>query len=259
MDRNLGAMSDKFLGDVRGNGMYYQFGRKDPFPGSNAIHAYDHAGNRSTGAVTNKSSSSTGQGGKNVPYSVRNPLYFIGGAPWTSGDVFNPSPYVGAATSIVWQDPAWNVTREENEEGGKNATKSFFDPCPAGWRLPVDGWLTDLSSGNTSTTSTTANFIWNAENDGYGKGRGIGGTYFPNGFLNDKNNPNAQTIFFPASGGRDGGTMRYVGVDGYCWSSSPSSATYGYYLYFYPGYVNPSNGNRHFSRSGGLSVRCVKE
>ena len=257
MDRNLGAMDDTYRASNRGSGMYYQFGRKDPFPGSNAIYAYDHAGNRSAGTVTAKAAGSTGQGGKNVPYSVRNPLYYITGSAWTSGDVFNPSTYAGAATSIVWQAPAWTTTREANEEGGKNATKSFFDPCPAGWRLPVNGWVTGFSFGNTSTTSAAANFIWGAEGL-IGRGRGTGGTYFPNGFVNDKNNPDAQTIFFPASGYRssNNGGMGGVGSYGYGRSSSPNSATNGYNLIFLSSGVLPSNGN---SRADGFSVRCVKE
>ena len=200
---------------------------------------------------------STGQGGKNVPYSVRNPLYFITGTYWTYGDIFNPSSYVGDATRIVWQDPAWNETREANEEeyGIPNPTKSFFDPCPPGWRLPVNGWVTGFVFGRTDTTNPAANFILGAE-DLIGRGRGTGGTYFPNGFLNDKNNPDAQTIFFPSSGIR--GVFDPGRGGGYYTSSTPG-VTYGASFLFIGNIFYTSNYDYGYGRQDGMSVRCVKE
>ena len=253
MDRFLGAMDDKYHGTARGGGFWYQFGRKDPYPGNYTIYGYEHDGTPQGASVTSIDYGSTGQGRKNVPYSVKNPLFFISGSSaWTSGDVFNPSSYVGAATSIVWQDPAWNTTREANEEGGKNATKSFFDPCPAGWRVPSSEFMSHFVGGGSSTTNPNANIIWLVE-DLIGRGRGTGATYFPNGFLNDKDNPNAQTIFFPASGSR---LPRFdaVGSRYNAWTTSHNANTSARFL----------NGSSYVSlntayRTQAMTIRCVRE
>ena len=66
---------------------------------------------------------------------------------------------------------------------------------------------------------------------------------------------NGNSIFFPASGLRDGTGLYYRGSYGYYWSSSLSSHTYGYCLYFDSGRVNPAGSNNRFR---GFSVRAVQ-
>ena len=50
--------------------------------------------------------------------------------------------------------------------------------------------------------------------------------------------------------------MGSVGSFGYHWSSSPNSATKGYYLSFTSGVVTSSI---YYYRANGFPVRCVKE
>ena len=261
MDRNLGALDDKYR-EARGGGFCYQFGRKDPFPASYTICRYDYDGNRTSvagDAVPKVAGSATGKAWKNVPYSVNNPRTYITSSNgyWTSGDVFNPSSY---NSSILWQDP-YTGSRTDVEEGGKNLTKSIFDPCPPGWRLPVNGtWAHFTGDGaGSSTTSTTVTFQWNVETFN-GRGRGTGRTYYPLTFAASKSNPtdaSIPTIFFPASGNRESnGSMRNVGSGGDGWSSAPSSVTNGYRLSLNAGSVNPSLST---SRAYGFAVRCVRE
>lgn len=50
--------------------------------------------------------------------------------------------------------------------------------------------------------------------------------------------------------------MYYEWYNGYYWSASPYSATYGYYLLFYSAGASPQNTSR---RGGGFPVRCVQE
>jgi hypothetical protein len=70
------------------------------------------------------------------------------------------------------------------------------------------------------------------------------GTFIPEAALN------------PAAGRRDrgGGGLYNAGSTGYYWSSSPSSSSNVYFLYFGSISVNPSDNN---CRSFGLSVRCI--
>ena len=66
---------------------------------------------------------------------------------------------------------------------------------------------------------------------------------------------NGNSIFFPASGLRNGTGLHGRGSSGYYWSASLYSAAYGYNLYFNSGGVGPaSNNNRFF----GFSVRAVQ-
>ena len=66
---------------------------------------------------------------------------------------------------------------------------------------------------------------------------------------------NGNSIFFPASGRRNGTGLNLRGTSGYYWSSSLSSQTSGYNLGFSSGGVYPANGNNRFY---GFSVRAVQ-
>ena len=66
---------------------------------------------------------------------------------------------------------------------------------------------------------------------------------------------NCNSIFFPASGYRNGTGLNYRGSSGLYWSSSLYSQTYGYTLYFNASGVTPAyNSNRFY----GFSVRAVQ-
>lgn len=201
MDRNLGATSATPSDGDKTYGLYYQFGRKDPFTGD--INRYDINGT-SIGKTTVTSGKVTFAKAMQTPATFY--TYGSGNNDWAS-----PNNY----TSKNWNDIS--------ESDGK----TFFDPCPEGWRLP-----TKAEYSNFSTTT----FTWDATNSGR--------TYNGN--------------WFPAAGYRnsDDGSMSYVGSGGNYWSASPDSENLGYSLYFLSGYVNPAYGNY---RASGFSVRCVQE
>ena len=66
---------------------------------------------------------------------------------------------------------------------------------------------------------------------------------------------NGNTLFFPASGGRDGSSLNYRGQNGGYWSSSFLNATYAFYLFFNSGTVYPASNS---SRRLGFSIRPVQ-
>ena len=137
MDRNLGATSST-PGEVGTLGLLYQWGRKDPFPGSASISAnteptiYDSSGTGSTNMVEKVSASSLSE-------VIKNPLTLY--------------------TSIS----DWCTTPNDAFWGGSDislsipAEKTMFDPCPSGWRVPV--WELSASPWTAFSTST---FSWNA-------------------------------------------------------------------------------------------------
>lgn len=202
MDRNLGAESATATDGAKTRGLYYQFGRKDPFVGSTEI--YDING-------TSKSTGATIATGKvTFAKAVQTPATF----------------YTYGSGNNDWASPN-NYTSKNWNDISESDGKTFFDPCPEGWRLP-----TKAEYSNFSTTT----FTWDATNSGR--------TYNGN--------------WFPAAGYRssDDGSMYGVGSNGHCWSASPYSENYGYNLYFYSGGVYPAS---YYARANGFSVRCVQE
>ena len=202
MDRNLGAESATATDGAKTRGLYYQFGRKDPFVGSTEI--YDING-------TSKSTGATIATGKvTFAKAVQTPATF----------------YTYGSGNNDWASPN-NYTSKNWNDISESDGKTFFDPCPEGWRLP-----TKAEYSNFSTTT----FTWDATNSGR--------TYNGN--------------WFPAAGYRlsgDGG-MSNVGSSGNYWSASPYSENTGYGLSFISGSVNPASNNL---RAHGFSVRCVQE
>lgn len=102
-------------------------------------------------------------------------------------------------------------------------------PC----RLPTVGEFQELNSNCTSE--------WTDED-------GVAGRRFTS-------NINGNSIFFPASGYRNGTGLYNRGSYGYYWSASLYSSVYGYYLYFGSGGVNPAGLSDRFY---GFSVRAVQ-
>lgn len=202
MDRNLGAESATATDGAKTRGLYYQFGRKDPFAGSTEI--YDING-------TSKSTGATIATGKvTFAKAVQTPATF----------------YTYGSGNNDWASPN-NYTSKNWNDISESDGKTFFDPCPEGWRLP-----TKAEYSNFSTTT----FTWDATNSGR--------TYNGN--------------WFPAAGCRNSGDggLGSVGSNGSYWSASPYSENSGYSLYFSSGIVYPAN-YRH--RAHGFSVRCVQE
>lgn len=242
MDRNLGALNNEPL-QTASYGLYYQFGRKDPFPGYNAASQsvlYDINGQekRTFGpdAVLSDECIVRTPGPTSLVTSVRRPyaFYYVPSGDWMENNPYN-------STVIRWNNPTWY-----SAPGGSG--KSFFDPCPPGWRLPLTGtWIVfsrdnavDVDgSGTVNSTDFTA----------------AGGWYFymkSNGVAGD------EAAYYPASGYRTvgSGAMGNVGGHGYYWSASPLTASSGYNLYSFSGSVYPQYSS---NRGNGFPVRCVQE
>ena len=219
MDRNLGATSAT-PGDVGALGLLYQWGRKDPFLGSSSILSSTLAKSTITWPSKVSSNSSTGT----IAYATANPTTFI---------TYNDSNYDWYYTGSSSTDNTRWTTSE--------SSKSIYDPCPAGWRVPDSGYNGVWSKALGS--SSYFNYTYDSTN----KGMNFSGKFGLD-----------QTVWYPASGSRNssGGSLGDVGYVGSCWSASPlDSDAYG--LYFNSrGHVYPSYGSY---RARGRSVRCLQE
>ncbi|MFR9559871.1 MAG: hypothetical protein SNH45_02510 [Rikenellaceae bacterium] len=120
MDRNLGAASGNYTDTLSTYGMYYQWGRKDPFVGpiyfdaTSSISAIITDGSSSVVSVEYEEvTSSVGT----VAYAIKNPDTFI----MTDG---------ATASQQDWLYSDHNTGLWSDDE------KTIYDPSPKGWRVP---------------------------------------------------------------------------------------------------------------------------
>jgi hypothetical protein len=200
------VMMDRYLGQSSpstGNNLFYQFGRKDPFPTTGL--------DRIWGVVSPVT----------IVNSVNNPTTYFG---------YSSNYWISDAKGInyLWNDPNVSVS---------SGAKSIYDPCPVGWRVPLNGTWSDFSTSTTSWQDSPAGRVYNTTNS---------------------------TVFYAASGKRlfESGALFGVETDGGCWSATPyqfpTDDTRARNMSFYSSGVY-SYGNNDPIRTYGFSVRCSQE
>ena len=129
-DINLGATS-KARDDENAYGLYYQWGRKDPFPADKTKCVFN------TGVtikgVSSKIADVTADA---VGYTVANPTYFLYGNDYKT--------WISSATDAVNAQSLWNNTTNKSK-------KTKYDPCPQGYCVPPQygyAWYTYFTSEN---------------------------------------------------------------------------------------------------------------
>lgn len=159
MDRNLGALVAAASGEeapVESYGFFYQWGRKDPFPGPGATSGSGFA--KTTGSAPSQLS---GDGATDackitLEQSIQNPL-LMGRA--NNGDWITPSD------NTLWVDES----------------KTIYDPCPPGYRVPAR-----ISSEPLHSSDYTAVTGWFESKDYHIFGMGDPVAVFPfTGYLDD--------------------------------------------------------------------------
>ena len=208
-----------------GNAPFYQWGRKDPMlpsTGSGATNKtwYNAEGTSSTTLTT---------------------------ANWTTNDatitngILNPGAFCTNNYMDYKYYNLWAVDNNATSQDLATSSKTVYDPCPTGYKVPVNNvFRAFTTTGSNTSTASQINGTWNATSGGWDF------------------KCNEGSVFFPASGSRNysPGALSYVGSHGYYWSAVPSSASYGRNLYFYSTYVDPL----YYSyRSYGFAVRPVQE
>lgn len=219
MDRNLGAMSQEADTGTLSYGLYYQWGRKDPFLVAEAPQTVVTA-NRTRG---------------NVAYSIANPQTFITYAASSDGDwVYGSGSGVANRNNALWGNPLGYTT-------GYQAVKTIYDPCPPGYMMPPsDAW-----TGFTQTGVLAAAGQMNAE-----------GSFDAGWFL--RYNTQA-TAWFPAAGYRQAANVWQEGSRGVYWSSAPVSATLVKPMAFSltADTLDVASTQNTFLRAYGAQVRCM--
>ena len=203
MDRNLGATTVQGDNDC---GLLYQWGRKDPFLGYTTSQASIVAASTIQWPEAVKSDATKGT----IEWTVKNPLTFIiGNMRMVQGESYE---YMGD-TYYYWNtvgcnDWYFNPAMETSMRSGTGekiigtdrwgSTKTIYDPCPSGWRVPDGGSNSVWNQAGITKDNLTA------EN---------GGARFTLGGL---------SAWYPASGciGFTDGVPANGGVIGYLWTAS---------------------------------------
>ena len=210
---------------ISANSTCYQWGRKDPFPGSN--------------------------GNVNKPTYGPNAWSSITGAPrqisTTSIQMYIKNPS-GFCTTYGMDGQYYNLWSANSNVTGINTNpvvKTVYDPSPAGFCLPPSGAFTGFTTtGNVTSTVTDFN-VSGAWDNGWHFYCNTDGT--------------GETIYFPASSPRyyTMGTPFAIGSY-YCWSAGSGSEN-GMGSSMYCNQTRVDTQANAFHRSYGFSVRPVKE
>jgi hypothetical protein len=230
MDRNLGATENAY--SLQSRGLFYQWGRKDPFPGykpGTAGYTKDLSEfrglskNNTEPNIIEVQTASTGRG---ILESIRNPTTFFS------------SKYSGN-----WlpdhENTLWNAT-EENK-------KSVYDPCPEEWRVPR------RKGPNESADIPGNNPLYHHANEYTLSNENQDNAYYSCTGLSGQ--------FFPAGGYMvSGGTYKGVGSAALHWTTSLAplpDVVQTWYMGREP--KDDPKWDGRTSRVAGLSVRCTRE
>lgn len=209
MDRNLGALSNQ-PGDPRNLGFYYQWGRKDPFPSSSNTDQYVMIATYPSSVFsTIDRSDSTGT----VDYTVKNPTVSI-----TEGYKNSTHDWASQPDSGLWGE-----------------SKTEYDPCPVGWKVPEASVFTPLAR--------TSDYVRDTDHRGVLFGETV----------------STPSAFFPCAGNNPGGVLNggEFSVSCHYWTTSLSGTYYSRRFCVYEN-SEPSTGYLSY-RSHGFPVRCRRE
>ena len=225
-------------------GMYYQWGRKDPFPrpyyfdasGADDESRYNEAGTYIAENYVERTSSNG-----TIDYATKNPMVFI-----TTADDLE-SEVVG---NCDWLAPGYGDDNLWGENG-----KSLYDPCPYGWKVPSADDLSVLyladAEDNTDLATARKQYGWHLS-DGNNKyfWSACGRRRYTDGKVE---NMNYKEGVYPAQS---------QPWEGYYWTSSVGADGKAIALYFdltTTRTINKFVADAPHYRANGFQIRCVKE
>lgn len=199
--------------------MYYQFGRKEPFPAED-VTLYDITGTKERNFGSDNTNISKVPGQAMLFNAVKYPYIFY--YP-TTGDWMSGNTYTGA----LWNNPTGTPTKR---------------PVLGTWDIFQGSVHENVNASSEEMQSRTNSAgYWFFIDAAYGETHEIG-----------------NVAFYPASGYCNVGLGSMLGERdyGYYWAATPNSSAINRGLYFYSALVNPQNA---LNRGNGFPVRCVQK
>lgn len=255
LDRNLGATTSVGkdqdpTGYPNSYGLYYQWGRKDPFPkclstdlgtASNTYYFKSDLLN-----VADKNSAKP-----DINYTIQNPETRI---VYPNGNAAHWEYYENTSefNTALWGYP---TVKDKGSEAYKvkesETVKTVYDPCPAGYRVPATGYLHNLAAGGKGSQKVM-------DQSGYYLSTGAGvNTFIPaNGII--------RSIAYKGASSSEY-SLSYPTRRGALWSSVPRSPkSQGAYCFWYNDSSVDGSSSTHLggivnSTAQAMPVRCIKE
>lgn len=246
LDRNLGAMNNT-VDDQGAFGLYYQWGRKDPFVGPLGVESlklvkrYDIDGNIIPEKECQRPETTGSE--NNVQLAIENPGVF----------------YFDSDTSLPRDWCASRADGQDDDLWGKDSgVKTIYDPCPAGYMVAEPsafGFRKKYAYVDESKSAydDNADYFWHDNRHTYdgeaGSDRGF--VYQVGGWTSSNHR-----YWFPCSGNRmvDSGELYGVGGSGDIWTNNVQSS---YAVMEIFAYGNPAS-YTGLNRPYGASIRCQK-
>lgn len=221
MDRNLGAAS------ITDPGLYYQWGRKEPFGASytrvtyHEDHPYD---------ITDPM---MGYGEMTLAYSIAHPWTFMCGVAMNDDRYEDTSDWLASQNPNLWGNASSATALADA------GSKSIYDPCPPGWRVPDRRTFAEAAISKNTGGLSDACYSMRINTSG------MCANYSRGGYLMD-------------------GTQYNPDKAALVWTNAPAQYQTGvnYYKHYstalkiYPAAVEPL---ARISRDMALPVRCVRE
>ena len=235
MGRNLGALDNANSTPeerVASYGLYYQWGRKDPFIGPASYRANNGSGatiyNASGSRVNVTTAASSAETGTS-DYARQNPLCFI------TGNAASGNDWLWTA-----DDARWGASKTEN------------DPCPYGWKVAPAGAFAGLSIADTPKPEDYDVFGWTLT-DG-----NVSSLYLAAG-RRIYSNGTIQNIYIPPVDVRADEAQPWEGL---YWTAGSAGERKSPALYFWFEKLTTQAGiddAAPYARANGLTVRCVRD
>ena len=214
-------------GNVRkGLTTFYQFGRKDAFPG---VAKADLA--------SNSHFTENAGGNMSIENGIQHPDNF-----YTWSPSWNSAPPTGYSYYNLWS--ADNTTTGFNDN---HVVKTVYDPSPVGFKMPASNAFTGFTANGQDEGTRNVDGTDNVQ------------TYYKNfGHNFWTSSSKTATIYFPASGYRNGadGLLHGELYGGWYWSAVPGNMNNGCFLHFNPDSVYPL---RTDTRGYALAAHPVSE
>lgn len=235
MDRNLGTVGTDYT-KVTACGLYYQWGRKDPFPHpasftNNARPAsFIYHDNYAYGTI--RPEDHDAREVMSVKWATQHPTTFIRKADY---EVDEPEEDV-----LDWlfrsHHNLWGNTTEQGYDVSKVCRKTIYDPCPPGWRVPDACDFEGIAMSQTQLPYCV-NIVYSG----------------------------TKTARYPAGGTFDGDSYSGAGTYGQVYTNTPYFWNFDYGASYFDGvsctsiYLAGTRRTTSELRCQANPVRCIKE
>lgn len=237
LDRNLGATSNEY-NNRYSIGLYYQYGRKDPFVIRTDDFTPTTKGDHYTAEVEITDVEVRTTKNSNMSWTIKNPNKRIVYTATASG---NPPQgfknWLNPESEIYnnWGNPK-KVTSLEECNASKGGYKTIYDPCPEGYRVPDYYYFTGLTSENGVAES----------------GKGVKFTV-----------ANGVEAVYPLPGTLSVGNtgdkgVFYYNYRGFYWTTTLTNDSAVGFLYSSTVFHTTSLGSRTCVRPAAANIRCMK-